>query len=143
MLVADFLSGLVHWAADTWGRPTWPIVGNAFIRGFREHHVDPTAITRHDFVETNGANSLVSLPALISGIYLFQPSATALVLTSSMTGLCVWLFATNQFHKWAHEETPPMCVQRLQKLHLILPPAHHDLHHRYPFCQYSASPPGG
>ena len=43
-LTADFLSGVVHWAGDTLGDETTPIIGKNFVMPFRQHHVDPKEI---------------------------------------------------------------------------------------------------
>ncbi len=134
-LAADLVSGLVHWAADTWGSPDLPIVGPAVLRPFREHHRDPLAITRHDFVETNGNNCLISLPALGLALWLApgEGGSGSLFLSSFLGTLVLWVLLTNQFHKWAHLPSPPPFLAALQRWHLILPPAHHQLHHTRPF----------
>ena len=108
-LAADLVSGVVHWAADTWGSPDLPVVGPALLRPFREHHRDPLAITRHDFVETNGNNCLVSLPVLALAIWLSpgDDGPGSVFLPAFLGALVVWMLLTNQFHKWAHLPTPP------------------------------------
>lgn len=141
-LMADFISGFVHWLADTWGHTNMRFIGNSLIRPFREHHVDPKAITRHDFIETNGNNCLISL--WVGAICIFMPldwagfEAVLLFVMVSLGSMIFWVMMTNQFHKWSHEnedELPPL-VRKLQKWHLILPVRHHGIHHTAPFDKY-------
>jgi ubiquitin-conjugating enzyme E2 variant len=132
----DFVSGLVHWACDTWGSPETPLVGKPFIRTFREHHIDPKSITRHDFVETNGDNCLATLPVLLLALWLLplSPGATwSLSAAVFVLSLTCFGFMTNQAHKWAHMDTPPNAVSWFQRHGLILSPEHHATHHSAPF----------
>jgi len=137
-LAADLASGLVHFLADNFGHEGMPYLGPAFIRPFRHHHVDPKAMTLHDFVETNGNNSLICVPA--AGLaYLSLPAqltVPAAAWASFVAWLMIWVFMTNQFHKWSHLDRPAAWVRALQRTRLILSPEHHDVHHRPPFDTY-------
>lgn len=137
-IAADFVSGFVHWLADTWGTPETPLFGPNFIGPFREHHVDQTLITRHDFVETNGNNCLVSLPVVVLafGLPLDDGAPVNLFAVSFLAFLALATLATNQIHKWAHLSHPPAAVVLLQRLRLILAPDHHAVHHKSPFATH-------
>lgn len=132
-VLSDFISGLVHWLFDTWGSATTPVVGKTFVVPFRTHHSDPKDITLHGFVATNGHNCLSSLPALGAALFfptdaVWTPAAMAFVFS-----LCLGIFATNQFHKWAHEDSPHAVIALAQKLGLILGREHHQIHHAAPY----------
>lgn len=134
--LADLISGVAHWLADRFGTPATPVIGGMFIAPFREHHTDPMGITRHDFIEVNGGNCTLLIP-IVLGVALAGPSAPgqwpAVFFTGGALAFVLSVIATNQFHKWAHQEQPPRAVRWLQRHRVILSKEHHALHHTAPF----------
>jgi hypothetical protein len=132
-LATDLMSGVGHWAGDTLGHERIWFVGKNFIRPFREHHVDQKAITRHDFIETNGNNCIVLTPPLGLALTLMPSDESFGFFTATFVAF-ITLFgvATNQFHKWAHADHPPAIARPLQRWGLILSPRHHEIHHTIP-----------
>ena len=130
-LLADFVSGFAHWFFDTWFSPDTPFIGKAFVRTFREHHVDPTAITRHDFVETNGSNMLAGGVLVLVGHFFAEAEGAFAAVSLLFAGL--FTSVTSQVHKWAHAERVPKLVRLLQRARLILTKAGHAVHHKAPF----------
>lgn len=143
-LAADLGSGLAHWSFDTWGSVHTRFLGPALIRPFREHHADPQAITRHDFIETNGASCLAALPALALAAVLGPDTPAARLALPALLMFALAALLTNQCHKWAHCEpaTLPAWVRSAQRLGLILPPDMHRLHHVPPFATHYCTASG-
>lgn len=136
MLFADFISGFVHWMFDTWGSVDTPVVGRLAIRTFRHHHVDQKAITRHDFIETNGHNIALSTICAVFGILWCDPEKpTLLGVFFGMSGAFAIVFVsmTSQIHKWSHEDEPAKVIRFLQRTRIILSPSHHAVHHAAPY----------
>lgn len=129
---ADFLSGLIHWAGDTWGRATSRWVGPRFLVPFRYHHLHPRAMLASRFVTTNGDSALASSVILAAAFLIPFPSAGVVAVFVAALGM--WGLPTSQIHKWAHHPRPPRAVRWLQRAGLIMGPAHHRRHHRPPFA---------
>jgi len=134
-LASDAMSGLLHWALDSFGSAQTPIVGRAFIRPFREHHADPEEMTRHDFVETHGASCFAALPFLGAACVLPLEAWPSIVAQALLVFISLGALFTNQCHKWAHmdESATPAAVRWAQAKGLVLPREHHRLHHTPPF----------
>jgi plasmanylethanolamine desaturase len=134
-LASDLLSGILHWALDTLGSVNTPIIGRSFIRPFREHHIDPGAMTQHDFIETHGSSCFAALPLLAVSTLMELDTVGSYVLQGFLVSLALGALATNQCHKWAHmePESIPCLIRWAQRYRLLLPPRHHQLHHSAPY----------
>ncbi len=132
----DFISGIVHWAADTYGSEDMRVIGPSLVKPFRLHHVYPRDICTHGLVETTGNVCILAVPALSLCLYLMWLMPDSLLLAFSVISFALMAaatVATNQFHKWAHQESPSAFARWLQRKRLVLEPLHHKLHHTQPF----------
>ena len=131
-LAADFVSGLVHWTADTWFSETMPVLGRRFLRPFRVHHVNPDDFLRRDAIDCNGDVAMLNVPILIAALMVSDTSVGGPI------SLALFVFAvvslpTNQVHQWAHMPSPPAPVRWLQGHGVILSIDDHARHHREPY----------
>jgi ubiquitin-conjugating enzyme E2 variant len=132
VLAADFISGCLHWFADTFFAEDTPLIGRTLIESFREHHRDPLAMTRRSFLRMSHANVVATSVMLVAVwcLRVVAPSPDPSVFTDAfIMSLACALWWTNQFHKWAHLPRVPRAVAWLQASGLILSPARHARHH--------------
>jgi ubiquitin-conjugating enzyme E2 variant len=134
-LAVDLLSGLAHWHSIPSAAKAPPSSAAPSSAPFREHHVTPEEMTRHDFVETHGASCLASLPFLTAACVVPLAAPGQLLIQALLLASALGALATNQCHKWAHmdEVATPAPVRWAQRRWLLLPREHHRLHHTAPF----------
>jgi len=132
-MVGDFLSGMVHWLFDTYFSEKTPIIGQSFVRPFREHHSDQNEICSHGFITMVGNTCIAATPLIIISL-LYADDNPVLSLLSSFVLLSSVL--TNMMHRFAHQAKRSVVVRSLQKLHLILTPEHHSKHHSRPYTSH-------
>jgi hypothetical protein len=137
VLAADFITGLMHWLEDSYGREDWPVVGQAVIAHNREHHARPRSFLAHGVWRSIDLQVGIALPAL-GALWL------AGWLTPCAALVVALLVAANVVHRWAHA-TPAengRIITWLQRLRLVQDRRHHGLHHgRGPGRHYCAITP--
>ena len=137
VVAADFVTGLVHWGADTWGRDDVPIVGKLLLVPFRLHHVNPADFARRSFVDANGEVAAIFLIGVAG--FLLVPLTTGWGGVTALFGLpfCGVGMLTNQIHQWAHLDHVPAPVRWLQRAGVLLGHDEHARHHAHPYdAQY-------
>lgn len=132
-LAADFVSGLVHWTADTWFSETMPVLGRRFLRPFRVHHVNPGDFLRRDVIDCNGDVAMLNIPILLAAWLLAGGGDSADAASLALTTFGAVSLPTNQVHQWAHMANPPAVVRWLQRRGMILSVEAHARHHQAPY----------
>jgi ubiquitin-conjugating enzyme E2 variant len=136
IVAGDFVSGIVHWFADTYFTESTPIIGPSLVKPFRLHHIYPRDICTHNVVEIAGNVCILAVPVLSMCLYLLwllPESGWLAFKVVCISVVAITTVATNQFHKWAHQEEPSWLARWLQRTRLVLSPSHHQQHHTAPF----------
>jgi len=129
--VADLVSGLLHWAFDTWFNENIPFVRRMVLQ-VREHHIYPQRIFDIHFTHDAGTLSWISLifAAPVAAWTIFDADSAlpvyAVLALGSFSPLLVFMLET---HKCGHRSRNPLAVRLLQKSGVLLSPSHHMRHH--------------
>lgn len=122
--VADFLSGLIHWAEDTYGHPDTPIIGPLIIAPNLLHHVKPRDFCKKTYWQSSWDLWLAA--AVVIGVASAIDALSWEVIVFAITAA-----NANQIHKWSHqnrEEVGPV-VWALQRAGVLLTQRSHANHH--------------
>lgn len=131
ILLADLISGVIHWAEDSYGNEDWPILGKYVITPNLLHHTDALAFTKPGYYYRNrttlAAAIVFGVVFWISG--LINPLTVTAILVGSQT---------NEIHKWAHTPSARLWwpIRRLQHLGILQGAQHHWGHHRAPSMRH-------
>lgn len=128
-VLADFCSGVVHFVADNYGSPKTPLLGRTIIAPFRQHHLAPTQMLAHGFLERNANNAFATVPLLV-WIPLTPLNSPLLLFGSALSlQLSAWILVTNEIHAICHKRTTNRLLRWLQEKGLLLDPEQHARHH--------------
>lgn len=130
VLVADFMTGLVHWVEDTYGVPSWPIIGKLVIEDNIEHHRRPNLIGKMGtFFSRNLQPTILGL-ITISIFLAFGVFCWQILLVSFLAAM------GNEVHAWNHRRNNHWLIGSLQRSGLIQSRHQHNLHHKPPYDKY-------
>ena len=106
ILLADFMTGLIHWFMDRYGRTHWPVIGGAIWMN-QEHHRRPRLFLTGTVWTRNREVLIVSLAvlALFWAVGALSPFVAAFALSGCFA---------NEIHAAAHrrrEENPAWAIE--------------------------------
>jgi hypothetical protein len=131
--LADFLSGLLHWAFDTWFNAS-PTALRRMVFVVREHHLRPARIFRYRLRDEVGMLSWFGL-LLASPFLAFallpagEPGPVRFAAAVAGVTASLEIVLMLEFHKCGHRMRRGRLIRGLQRIHLLLSPEQHLRHH--------------
>ena len=130
---ADFVSGLLHWAFDTWFDENITFIRRMVIM-VREHHVYPNRIFQYSFYHDAGTLSWIALSIAGGPVLWMICMADPRSMLASFTILACLVFSLLlvfmlEFHKRGHSRQAPEWIRLLQRTGFVLSFHHHMQHH--------------
>jgi plasmanylethanolamine desaturase len=124
VLVADAVSGFVHWAEDAYARKDTPIIGRLIGQANIEHHIKPRAFVARSYLASSWDLILVSILVVAGAWYVDRLSWPVIVFAIAAAN-------ANQIHKWAHSAPHEngRLVTLLQRAKVLQTQRHHGRHH--------------
>lgn len=119
-LMADFMSGCLHWAEDRYFRADWPVIGKYVAVPNELHHTQQRAFLAGNYWTRNWTTILPA--ALCCAIAFPSPWCLTFVFVSQ----------ANEVHAWAHQKCSRW-IRMLQEIGLLQSASHHSRHHKSPF----------
>lgn len=127
LLCADFVSGVVHWLEDSYGNPSWPLIGQSIIAPNIEHHHHPRSFTKGTFWSRNFGLMILS-GLILSAVYLLGWFDWKWVFFAGIGSVA------NEIHCWAHRSPREngSVIGSLQKIGILQSAKAHAIHHTDP-----------
>lgn len=123
ILVADFITGLVHWMEDVYCMENYPIIGELVCLPNLLHHKDPNLMVRMSGIITTNWQSMSAAMFVCLLFWLFGMFHWSILLTLVLTGF------GNQVHLWNHQAKSNYWVTWLKDSGLIQSQKQHSIHH--------------
>ena len=125
LLVADLISGVVHWLEDSYGKEGLPVLGRLVTQANVIHHFEPRHMTYHSWLSSARGPIFGAAIALVVAYFVG-------LLTWPVVLVAVIAANANEIHKWAHRSKTEngRLITLVQSTGLFQTRAHHARHHR-------------
>ncbi len=124
IILADFISGFVHWLEDAYARPDMRFVGG-IARENLLHHEKPRDFLKKSWWQSSYDLIAIGLVVLAISYFVFGGVSIWLLL------LMILSINSNQIHKWSHQNRSerPKIVTKLQDWKILQGVRQHAKHH--------------
>lgn len=127
ILIADFITGLIHWAEDQYCVESLPLIGKSICLPNIDHHRYPALMTKMSgWFTTNYQSMLIAITVVII-FYFFGYFCWQLILVGVLAGF------GNQVHLWNHQIKVNYFIQWIKDSGLIQSQKMHSQHHIPPY----------